>query len=663
MDKSLLQKFGSSSSVMRSVLSHAYDIMQREIKSFLKACLVPSESSRDAVMDTSTQGSRAYEKNLFSLGIVDRPGTQTMSTATRTNVMEMSTSKFVVNILCAKTKVTPQIRHALTFRRSVARWTHENESMKKELAVLTGEDTAAPSFNTSNEERAIFYLDKVIQKELLPALQEEAVNGTVKGLEHRDAFDPALDRTLYSRPGSNDPHDVDMCKACQAMYDSTSPLFLALHRLPPGGEMYTPLVAVLEHGKGYYFNQKRALSSFRADPSCMSYLLVMLTFISRVKQQVGKVCSKKTASTLLEEEEKPGTLSWIAEKRRPFAQLLRAYSDLDALDLAAGDHSKLMSTGLMPLTPPSTDTAPRKNAASELKQDMATLEDFSDGVEGEQLILQQELGLLYKLLDFDGSEQGPNVGVCSDEELMKAACLAHSLLKLASLLGSRLKVRSDAGERSKALTSTRTLQEAIKTIQKSGMKMAKFCRIDMMLQALKRMAKVPTSSTLVARDAVRIPSSVNDLGEYLTSASDNLREASGNAVTAYTFSSLEQYIPHFLMRVVRLVAQGKGVIAKAPLTMNGIESLDRSGSVLYRDLKGATSFDNSFWDVELAAISFERSASFIAMMELEMEELHAYYTANREDFPEDDFILMFSMTGPRRRGDVGQYHMLKRRLK
>jgi hypothetical protein len=97
--------------------------------------------------------------------------------------------------------------------------------------------------------------------------------------------------------------------------------------------------------------------------------------------------------------------------------------------------------------------------------------------------------------------------------------------------------------------------------------------------------------------------------------------------------------------------------------MNGIESLDRSGSVLYRDLKGATSFDNSFWDVELAAISFERSASFIALMELEMEELVTYYTSNREDFTEDDFILMFSMTGPRRRGDAGQYHMLKRRFK
>jgi hypothetical protein len=391
----------------------------------------------------------------------------------------------------------------------------------------------------------------------------------------------------------------------------------------------------------------------------------MLTFISRVKQQMGRVCSKKTASTFLDDDDKPGTISSIAEKRRPFALLLRAYAGGDALDstnLAGGDLAKQTSVGLMPLLPPSADTTPRTLGASGGKTD-AELDHFGDGVEGEERILEEELAILYKLLDFDGSETSLNVTVCSDEELTKAACLAHSLLKLSGLLASRLKIRNDNSGSFRALTATRTLQEAIKTIQKSGMKMAKFCRLDMILQSLTRMAKVPSSSTLVARDAVRIPSSVNDLGEYLTSASDNLREASGNAVTAYTFSSLEQYIPHFLMRVVRLVAQGKGAISKAPLTMNGIESLDRSGSVLYRDLKGATSFDNSFWDVELAAVAFERSASFIAMMELEMEELVAYYTANREDFSEDDFILMFSMTGPRRRGDVGQYHMLKRRLK
>jgi hypothetical protein len=256
-------------------------------------------------------------------------------------------------------------------------------------------------------------------------------------------------------------------------------------------------------------------------------------------------------------------------------------------------------------------------------------------------------------------QQAGKIVLSSDEELMKASCLAHSLLKLSGLLESRLKVKGI----NKTLTSTRALREANRTIRTSGMKMAKFCRLEMLMQVASRMSKVCQSSTLVARDAVRIPSSVNELGEYLTAASDNLREAAGNAVTAYCLSSLEQYIPYSLMQNVRAIAAGEGVVTKSPLTMNGIEALDRSGSVLYRDLKGSTSFDNSFWDMELAAISFERSASFMAMMELEMEELVAYYTANHTEFSEDDFALMFASTAPRRRGDAGRFHLAKKNLR
>lgn len=60
---------------------------------------------------------------------------------------------------------------------------------------------------------------------------------------------------------------------------------------------------------------------------------------------------------------------------------------------------------------------------------------------------------------------------------------------------------------------------------------------------------------------------------------------------------------------------------KSPLTLNGVEALDSSGSVLCRNLKGATGFDNSLWGDELAAMPLQRSASFVAMMELEMEEV------------------------------------------
>jgi hypothetical protein len=544
--------------------------------------------------------------------------------------MEMTATKFVSTVLFPKTKVEPQARHALTFRRSVARWTAEIEALKKELATLTGEDMSTPSFNYLPGETAIQFLDNVIQEDLLPVLQEEAVNGTVKGLESRDAFDPVFGRNMYARPNSSEPQDVEICIACQAMYQFTGPLFLALHRLPPGGEMYLPLVAVLEH--------------------------VILTFKSRVLQQVGKLCNNKTAYTVLKADGKIGAFASIMERRKPYAELLRAYADGDLLETSPAGDDLNKQPGLMPLSPPTSDTAPRR---ADLGAD-GPVEDLADGVEGEEMVLDQELVYLKQYLDFSLEGKSSSIIVCSDEEMMKAACLAHSLLKLASLLESRLKTRGHDGF-DKALTSTRALRDAIKTIKLSGVNMVKFCRVDMLMQNISRLSKICKSSTIVARDAVRIPSSVNDLGEYLTGASDNLREAAGSAVTAYTFSSLEQYIPLCLMQTVRVIAAGKGVVAKSPLTMNGIEALDRSGSVLYRDLKGATSFDNSFWDVELAAMSFERSASFMAMLELEMEELCAYYAANQDDFSEADFELMFSMAGPRRRGDVGRLHMMKRR--
>jgi hypothetical protein len=136
-----------------------------------------------------------------------------------------------------------------------------------------------------------------------------------------------------------------------------------------------------------------------------------------------------------------------------------------------------------------------------------------------------------------------------------------------------------------------------------------------------KMSKIMRSSCLLAKDAVRLPSCVQDLGEYLQATSEYLREVGGNAVAAYALSSLEQYIPLFLMQTVRYIASGEAFPRNAIISLNGIESLDRSGSVLYRDLKGATSFRGSFWDEEAAAEAFERSAGFVAMMELDMDEV------------------------------------------
>ena len=100
-----------------------------------------------------------------------------------------------------------------------------------------------------------------------------------------------------------------------------------------------------------------------------------------------------------------------------------------------------------------------------------------------------------------------------------------------------------------------------------------------------------------------------------------------------------------------------------PVTMNGIVALDRTGSVLYRDLKGATSFENSFWDEEAAANSFEQSAVFISLMEISLNDLELHYRSNPTQFAGEDYQLMFSFSGPRRRGDSHRFELLKSKIK
>ena len=43
-------------------------------------------------------------------------------------------------------------------------------------------------------------------------------------------------------------------------------------------------------------------------------------------------------------------------------------------------------------------------------------------------------------------------------------------------------------------------------------------------------------------------------------------------------------------------------------------------------------------------------------------QLEAFYRGNFQEFSDKDFQLMFAMNGPRRRGDIGRYHMLKKKL-
>ena len=476
---------------LRNLLVNARSIMERELKSFLNSCLMKAIGEDDPTSNNSQSNQngsknasgKRRESGLFSLGIIDKggpgqvnDGSQWMSSSSssrRSSVQSYTTSKFVNDVLFSKTTQNghPQIRHALFFRKALAKWQRDNDQLRYQLAIATGEDTSTNTYLFQREQPALEYLDNVIQKQLLPVLQKEAVDGTVHALERQDAFDPVLDRNVYARADSNEPQDVDMCKACTALYNFTGPLFLALHRLPKGGDMYLPLVAVLEH--------------------------VILTFISRVKQQVSRICNDKTALQLLMDSTassmppsapgsngaaaKPRSQSFgqVMERRKAFAHLVLAYADGDLLD-AVNDEKTGELTGMQSIPAPAGDT-PR---GSDLTNKIAGMEDldFEGGVEREESNLSVELAFVRPYLEFAGMELA-QIKTCLDEDLMKAACLAHSLLKLASLLDSRLRVRSRSGITStKTLTNTRALREAIKTIKANGLKMAKFCRADILLQ-------------------------------------------------------------------------------------------------------------------------------------------------------------------------------------
>jgi len=160
---------------------------------------------------------------------------------------------------------------------------------------------------------------------------------------------------------------------------------------------------------------------------------------------------------------------------------------------------------------------------------------------------------------------------------------------------------------------------------------------------------------------VRIPTCVQELGEYLSQTSDNLRDFGGNIITAYTFSSLEQYVPLFMMQTVRTIAIGGGFSDDIRITLQGVDALDKCCSQLYRDLKGCTSFENSFWDEEVAGDAFERAVNYIYLMELDMEELVSLVRNQEMNFTDDDYRIMFAMNGPRRYGDLSRFSVVKER--
>lgn len=229
--------------------------MQREIKGFIAACIAESDKPKDKRKARSynamnmDQSQLDVERGIFSLGIsssVEGAGGELgwKKATARANIVELPADHFVSNVLFSRSNIDPEVRHALTFRRSIARWAHEITEGKKELAMCSGQDTTSPIYNAAMEEGALGYMDTIIQRTLLPEMQDEAVNAVIHFLERHDAFDPIVS-DAFSRYPNQVQLEAEMSVACQALYTSTRPIFMALHRLPKGGDMYLSLVSIV----------------------------------------------------------------------------------------------------------------------------------------------------------------------------------------------------------------------------------------------------------------------------------------------------------------------------------------------------------------------------------------------------------------------------------
>jgi hypothetical protein len=192
-EKTKVSGFSSNgSTALRNLLVNARSIMERELKSFLNACLMQVRDEEDSSAQTKGSSRQNSSKNssnkrsgqesgLFSLGIIDNgsqdeglnnPNKWMVSTTSsrRSSIQTYTTSRFVVDVLFAKTTQNghPQIRHALFFRKALAKWQRDNDQLRHQLAVATGEDTSTNTYLFQREQPALEYLDNVIQKQLLP---------------------------------------------------------------------------------------------------------------------------------------------------------------------------------------------------------------------------------------------------------------------------------------------------------------------------------------------------------------------------------------------------------------------------------------------------------------------------------------------------------------
>lgn len=230
----------------------------------------------------------------------------------------------------------------------------------------------------------------------------------------------------------------------------------------------------------------------------------LLVFTSRVKLRERDLCQGKTAFSLLEEvgSKLPTQFSTDMEAKKPFSSLWNAYFDTDNQGLmgggqpdtpnASGINRTSLSLGggggapINPLSPSKSDTKSKhfnyngENEDRGLGRSLAV--DLTSGtdLQREQETFEQEVIHLVRLLDFSDPHYGENIVLCTEDEFLKAGSLAHSLLTVASLLEKRLKPKKVTW--GKSVTTPRALKECIKTIRMYGLRVAKFCRVEVLLQ-------------------------------------------------------------------------------------------------------------------------------------------------------------------------------------
>ncbi|GMH88820.1 hypothetical protein TL16_g11273 [Triparma laevis f. inornata] len=236
------------------------ELMQSEIKVFLVCVLgeevddsVNESMERRSLLHRQTVSSPAEKKSIFSLNINTDPNKNNPNNTSKdspiksrrtrrrssvgastsaTLVTSMSASQFVSTVLFPSS--TPSVRHALPLRKYVARWCDGLALAVKELFPEGAQDI---------DQGAKEYLDSVIEERLLPLLQSDTVDSVVTSLESPVAFRSPVIGTSLSTTNLLPA----VTHACSTLLDKTEPLFEALHRLPVEGEIFTAVLAVLEH--------------------------------------------------------------------------------------------------------------------------------------------------------------------------------------------------------------------------------------------------------------------------------------------------------------------------------------------------------------------------------------------------------------------------------